>query len=89
MIMSVSIYRIEHPNKGLWYDPDGTFTNFIVDKVVGAKSRDLPMGWDPNMLLGVKAWISATIDKNELPNWVSPSDGVAAIVLCLIVVLAL
>lgn len=70
------IYRVEHSEHGLWYDPDGTFTNFVVEKMVDAKCRDLPMGYDPNMILEGLAWISATDKLEELPNWVSPTDAV-------------
>jgi hypothetical protein len=70
------IWRVENPdaNHGLWYNTDGSFNNFIVDKMVDAKCRDLPMGFDENMILGSQAWISATDSIEELHNWMSESD---------------
>lgn len=71
-----TIWRVENPQAkhGLWYNTDGTFNNFIVDHVKDALCRDLTMGFDPNMVLGDLAWISATTDMLELHNWMSQSD---------------
>lgn len=70
------IYRVENlaANHGLWYTTDGQLCNFIVDKIDNAQCRDLPMGFDPNMVLGGNAWISATDKLDEIPNWMSRSD---------------
>lgn len=70
------LYRVENPdaNHGLWYNTDGSFNNFIVDKMVDAKCRDLYMGHDDNMILGGKAWISATDRIADLHDWMSQSD---------------
>lgn len=70
------IWRVENTSagQGLWYDTKGAFTNFIVDQIDNALCRDLPMGFDPNMILAEKAWISATDKLEELHNWMSQSD---------------
>ena len=71
-----TIWRVENPQAkhGLWYNTDGSFNNFIVDQMKDALCRDLPMGFDPNMVLESLAWISATANMMELHNWVSQSD---------------
>lgn len=66
------IYRVDNPTsyKGCWYNKDGSFNNSILE-LTGAKSRDLPMGYDPSIAGG---WISATDELNKIPDWFSFKD---------------
>ena len=69
-----SIYRIEHPtaDEGLWYSRDGCQTNFIVNRVKNALCRDMPMGFNQNIVGG---WISAAETVEQMNHWISLSDA--------------
>ena len=73
--MTAKIYRVESDTHGLWYNVDGSYNGFIVDKMINAQCRDLPMGFDPNMVLGGQAWISAADSMEQMLNWVSREDA--------------
>ena len=68
------LYRLENleSNQGLWYTTDGVFNPFIM-KLTAAKSRDLPMGFDPMYSEG-GAWISACDSIPDMRNWFSRRD---------------
>lgn len=70
--MTATVYRIENPEAGigLWYAETGERVDFI-RYLVDAKSRDLPMGFDPNLVGG---WHSATDSLGAMADWLSASD---------------
>lgn len=70
-----TVYRVVNPDAptGLWYDKDGSW-NPVIQRLGKAKSADLPMGFDPNMRLDGKAWLSATTRLEELLDWFSIND---------------
>ena len=76
--MTYRIYRVENlaANHGLWYNGDGSYNGFIHNKMKDAMLRDLPMGFDPDMVRGGRSWISAADSIEQLRNWVSPEDAV-------------
>lgn len=69
------LFRVENPvtNQGLWYDGDGNFNPFILT-LAAAKSRDLPMEFDPDMLAGGQRWYSACDNIPDLQHWFSRQD---------------
>jgi hypothetical protein len=56
------LYRIEHRSgqQSLWYNRQGQWDPVIFNLKSTAKAKELPMGFDPNMKLGGKDWISCT-----------------------------
>jgi hypothetical protein len=67
-------HRVVNPNgpTGLWYDKDGRWNPVIMD--INGKAAHLPMGYDPNMRLDHKEWLSATLHEKELLDWFSVED---------------
>lgn len=80
----MKVYRVVNPDAptGLWYNKDGS-RNPIIQKILngGAKSAGMAMDFDPNMQLDGKAWLSATVRKEELLDWFSLDDLVTLIAL--------
>lgn len=59
-------YRIGHsdPGKGLWYDKNGKWTGFAVEKY-NLRAGAIPMEYDPL----IRNWISVTDTIHKLDNW--------------------
>jgi len=68
-----TVYRIENPltQVGLWYRADGAQVDFI-KTIEDAKCRDLPMGFDPNLVGG---WVSGTHSIEAMADWLTASDA--------------
>lgn len=69
-----TLFRVENQATeiGLWYNSDGTFTEFI-KTLDEAQSRDIPMGFDPQMKDGGN-WVSACDNIPDMKNWFSTKD---------------
>lgn len=69
-----TLFRVENhiTEVGLWYNSDGTFTEFI-KTIEDAQCRDLPMEFDPQMKEGGN-WVSACDNIPDMKNWFSTSD---------------
>lgn len=68
------VYRIENLNSddGLWYNRSGERTDFIINEIDNAKSRDIPMGYNPNIVGG---WLSAAETVAAMGDWLSLKDA--------------
>jgi hypothetical protein len=71
MPQAYRVVNLDGPN-GLWYDKDGRWNPIITE--INGKAAHLPMGYDPNMKLDHKAWLSATLHEKELLDWFSVDD---------------
>lgn len=70
------IYRIENEETehGMWYREDGTYDPFIL-RLTEGKSKDLPMGFDPNRFTGGYKWFSSCSNLDDMRHWFSDLDA--------------